>query len=291
MSIKISVNHVNKVFKVKSQHEGKSLQSEFTALKDINFEVKTGEFMVLVGPSGCGKSTLLDLLGGLTKPTSGKILLDGKPIIGPALDRGIVFQQYALFPWKTAQGNIEFGLEAKGVPTKERAELAREYLSLVGLTGFEHRYPHELSGGMKQRVAIARSLAYDPDVLLMDEPFAALDAQTRETLQSELLRIWEKTKKTIVFITHGIDEAVYLGQRVAVMTSRPGRIKQIIDIPLDSRTSEEDLRSLPGFVEIRHEIWSLLREEVIKAQETELHKSLSRPQAGKTKRGEVARHG
>ena len=173
---------------------------------------------------------MLDLLGGLTKPTSGRNIIDGKPIEGPGLDRGIVFQQYALLPWKTAKGNIEFGLESKGVPKKERAEISRYFLSLVGLSGFEDRYPHELSGGMKQRVAIARSLAFDPEVLLMDEPFAALDAQTRETLQTELLRIWEHTKKTIVFITHGIDEAVYLGQRVAVMTSRPERLNKLLII-------------------------------------------------------------
>ena len=289
MSVKISFQHVNKVFPIK-QEGRKNSKAQFTALQDIHFEVKTGEFMVLVGPSGCGKSTLLDLLGGLTKPTSGQILLDGKPIDGPSLDRGIVFQQYALFPWKTAQGNIEFGLEAKGVPKKERSERARHYLSLVGLSGFENRYPHELSGGMKQRVAIARSLAYDPDVLLMDEPFAALDAQTRETLQSELLRIWEQTKKTIVFITHGIDEAVYLGQRVAVMTSRPGKIKQIIDIPLESRTGEEDLRSDPEFAKIRHDIWSLLREEVAKAQELERNKRLAHSHKGHSKK-EVTIHG
>jgi len=273
MSVKISFQHVNKVFNIKQGNE-KNSQIQFTALQDINLEVKKGEFMVIVGPSGCGKSTLLDLLGGLTKPTSGKILIDGKSITGPNLDRGIVFQQYALFPWKTAQANIEFGLEAKGISKSERSERAKYYLSLVGLSGFENRYPHELSGGMKQRIAIARSLAYDPDVLLMDEPFAALDAQTRETLQSELLSIWEKTKKTIVFITHGIDEAVYLGQRVAVMTSRPGQIKQVIDVPFDSRASEEDLRSNPEFSKIRHRIWTLLREEVLKAQELERNKQL-----------------
>ncbi|MGF7031114.1 NitT/TauT family transport system ATP-binding protein [Paenibacillus mucilaginosus] len=279
MSVKIRISQVNKVFQV-------NRTESFTALQDIHLEVRTGEFMVLVGPSGCGKSTLLDLLGGLTKPTSGEILLDGRPITGPALDRGIVFQQYALFPWKTAKGNIEFGLEAKGVTKKEREEIARTYLSLVGLTGFEDRYPHELSGGMKQRVAIARSLAYDPEVLLMDEPFAALDAQTRETLQTELLRIWEQTGKTIVFITHGIDEAVYLGQRVAVMTSRPGRIKQVVDIPLASRSSEEDLRSDPEFIRTRHEVWSLLREEVLRAQEYEKNKA----RIGQKAKG-VALHG
>ena len=243
-----------------------------TALDDITLDVRAGEFLVLVGPSGCGKSTLLDLLGGLTAPTSGRILVDGAPVTGPGLDRGVVFQQYALLPWRTAQANVEFGLEAKHVPRRERAARAREHLDLVGLSGFADRYPHELSGGMKQRVAIARSLAFDPDVLLMDEPFAALDAQTRDGLQDELLRIWEKTGKTIVFITHGIEEAVYLGQRVAVMTSRPGRIKEVVDVPLTARSATEDLRSDPEFTRYRHHIWTLLRDEVAKARTQELHR-------------------
>lgn len=269
----IHFNNVSKTFKVRNTAEGRGAFTTFTAVKDVNLEVRDGEFMVIVGPSGCGKSTLLDMLGGLTKPSSGEILQSGRPIQGPGLDRGIVFQQYALFPWKTAKQNIEFGLEAKGVPRRERSERASHFLALVGLAGFEQRYPHELSGGMKQRVAIARSLAYDPEVLLMDEPFAALDAQTRETLQGELLRIWEQTKKTIIFITHGIDEAVYLGQRVAVMTSRPGTIKEIIDIPIDTRGAEEDIRSLPEFGELRHQIWGLLREEVSKAELLERNKA------------------
>ncbi|MEV6522905.1 ABC transporter ATP-binding protein [Longispora sp. NPDC051575] len=242
---------------------------DFTALSDISLDIRAGEFVALVGPSGCGKSTLLDLLGGLSRPTGGQILIDGNPVTGPGLDRGVVFQQYALLPWRTALGNIEFGLEAKGIGRRERAERSRHFLDLVGLDGFGDRYPHELSGGMKQRVAIARSLAFDPEVLLMDEPFAALDAQTRESLQDELLRIWERTGKTIVFITHGIEEAVYLGQRVAVMTSRPGRIKRVVDIPLDSRTSGGDLRADPEFVRLRHEIWELLRDEVRAAQASE----------------------
>lgn len=265
MADKIRFDSVTKVFTVRDTEKGKGSKKEFTAVKDLNFSVKDGEFLTLVGPSGCGKSTLLDLLGGLTKPTTGRILLDGKEITGPGLDRGIVFQQYALFPWKTARGNVEFGLEAKGVSKKERNELTQYFLSLVGLEGFEDRFPHELSGGMKQRVAIARSLAFNPDVLLMDEPFAALDAQTRETLQSELLRIWDKTKKTIIFITHGIDEAVYLGQRVAVMSTNPGTVKYMVDIPLDSRLNEVDIRSHAEFVKARHHIWSLLHEKVYQA--------------------------
>jgi NitT/TauT family transport system ATP-binding protein len=238
----------------------------FTALQDVDLDVRAGEFLCLVGPSGCGKSTLLDLLGGLTAPTSGRVLVDGRPVEGPGPDRGIVFQQYALLPWRTARGNVEFGLEATGVPRRERAGRAREYLDLVGLTGFESRYPHELSGGMKQRVALARSLAFDPDILLMDEPFGALDAQTRDLLQAELLRIWERTGKTVVFITHGIDEAVFLGQRVAVMTSRPGRIKHVLDVRLD-RHQTGDVRSTPEFVAYRHEVWTLLQDEVRRAQQ------------------------
>jgi NitT/TauT family transport system ATP-binding protein len=259
---KISIRDVGKVFRVRDA------ERPFTALDGVDLDVRDGEFLTLVGPSGCGKSTLLDLVAGLTPPTSGEILLDGAPITGPGLDRGIVFQQYALFPWRTALDNVAFGLEAKSVPRKEREDRARHYLDLVGLNGFERRYPHELSGGMRQRVAIARSLAFDPDVLLMDEPFAALDAQTRESLQEELRGIWDKTGKTIVFITHGIDEAVYLGQRVAVMTSRPGRIKQVIDVEFDSRAG--DLRADPRFGDYRHRLWKLLRDEVAAARAQEV---------------------
>ncbi|MFC5468132.1 ABC transporter ATP-binding protein [Cohnella suwonensis] len=283
MTAKISIQNVHKSFRInRNLNHLNEASKPMSALQDINLDVNPGEFMVIVGPSGCGKSTLLDLLAGLTKPDSGQILLDGKPIKGPNLDRGIVFQQYALFPWKTTLANVEFGLEAKGVGRKERRQIAKEFIELVGLTGFEHRYPHELSGGMRQRVAIARSLAYDPEVLLMDEPFAALDAQTRETLQSELLRIWEATKKTIIFITHGIDEAVYLGQRVAVMTSRPGRIKQVVEIPFESRSTEEDLRSEPEFARLRHEIWGLLKDEVSRAQKQEKSKSLDGVPVGRS---------
>ncbi|PKO47926.1 MAG: ABC transporter ATP-binding protein [Betaproteobacteria bacterium HGW-Betaproteobacteria-22] len=275
MSIKLRIQNVRKTFPVKPVKGQSHAGHDFIAVDNVSLDVKEGEFMVIVGPSGCGKSTLLDLLAGLTKPSSGQILLDNKPITGPALDRGIVFQQYALFPWLTALGNIEFGLEAKGIPAKQRRETARHFLDLVGLSKFENRHPNELSGGMKQRVAIARSLAYDPDVLLMDEPFAALDAQTRESLQAELLKIWEKSGKTIIFITHGIDEAVYLGQRVAVMTSWPGRIKEIIEIPDALRSKDEDVRSTAEFGQLRHQIWSLLREEVTRAQALEISRQLA----------------
>jgi NitT/TauT family transport system ATP-binding protein len=273
---KIEFVSVSKTFAVRSGRPGEL----FSALENVSFSVREGEFMVLVGPSGCGKSSLIDLLGGLTQPSSGQILLDGVPIEGPGLNRGIVFQQYALFPWRTALENVEFGLEAKRIPRAERRDIARHHLDMVGLSGFEGRFPHELSGGMKQRVAIARSLAYDPEVLLMDEPFAALDAQTRETLQLELLNIWEKSRTTILFITHGIDEAVCLGQRIAVMTSRPGRIKCIVDVPTEFRKRSDDIRSAPEFGQIRHEIWSLLRDEVLVAEQEERRKKLGgRPPA------------
>ncbi|MET8258736.1 ABC transporter ATP-binding protein [Micromonospora sp. NPDC005205] len=264
---KILFNRVSKTFPVRASRRGGA--GAVTALDEVTLGVRPGEFLVVVGPSGCGKSTLLDLLGGLTEPTAGRVLVDGRPVTGPGLDRGIVFQQYALLPWRTAAGNVAFGLEAKGVPRADRAALIEHHLDLVGLRGFADRYPHELSGGMKQRVAIARSLAYDPDVLLMDEPFAALDAQTRDSLQDELVRIWARTGKTIVFITHGIDEAVYLGQRVAVLTSRPGRLKQVIDIDLGDRDAVEDVRSTDAFRHHRHQIWTLLRDEVRAAQAAE----------------------
>ena len=285
---KLRLEHVRKEFIVRDAAGGRSARKRFTAVEDFTLDVRAGEFLTVVGPSGCGKSTLLDLLGGLTEPTSGRILLDGSPVTGPGLDRGVVFQQYALLPWRSARANVEFGLEAKGVGRAARARVADEYLDLVGLTAFADRYPHELSGGMKQRVAIARSLAFDPEVLLMDEPFAALDAQTRESLQDELLRIWRTTGKTIVFITHGIEESVYLGQRVAVMTPRPGRLQTVIDVDLagagdagpsgdasrtDGGPSDHsaddtggDVRSSALFGRYRHEVWSALHGSPTQAQ-------------------------
>lgn len=258
----ITIRNVTKTF------PGREGGLEFRALDNVSLDIAPGEFVALVGPSGCGKSTLLDLVAGLAEPTSGELLLGGTAITGPGLDRGVVFQQYALFPWRTAQANIEFGLEIKGIGRRKRAERAREVLELVGLTRFAKHYPHELSGGMRQRVAIARSLAYEPEVLLMDEPYAALDAQTREALQSDLRDIWERTGTTILFITHGIDEAIFLGQRVAVMTSQPGRIKTIIPIELANR-DVDDLRSTPNFVAYRRQIWGLLHDEVRKAFEAQ----------------------
>ena len=263
---KISLRGVGKQFVVRPTREQPNAVT-LDALTDIDLDVAPGEFLTLLGPSGSGKTTLLDLLGGLSRPSYGQVLVDGEEVTGPGLDRGIVFQQYALFPWRTALTNVTFGLEQQGLTKTERVAKAREYLSLVGLSGFEDRYPHELSGGMKQRVAIARSLAYEPDVLLMDEPFAALDAQTREQLQDELLRIWRTTGATVVFITHSIEEAIYLGQRVAVLTSRPGRVKEVIDIELGDRDGSHDLRSEPAFVAYRHQLWELLHDEIARARD------------------------
>ncbi|MCZ7403332.1 MAG: ABC transporter ATP-binding protein [Candidatus Methanoperedens sp.] len=268
---KIKAENIKKMFKIRSNGNSKNngnTSKELLALGGVNLSINKGEFLSIVGPSGCGKSTFLDLVGGLTKPNEGNIYIDGKPVNGPGLDRGIVFQQYALFPWRTAIGNVEFGLESKKIAKNERIEIAQKYLSLVGLAGFEDRYPYELSGGMKQRVAIARALAFDPDILLMDEPFGALDAQTREILQIELLRIWEETSKTILFITHSIDEAVFLSDRVAIMTARPGVIKKIVEIPLSRAVRfEDDVRTSNEFARSRHELWGLLKEEVVKAQQ------------------------
>lgn len=256
MSVKLKIENVSKYYKTKKKGKGKP--KKFLALQDLNLEIQNGEFLVVVGPSGCGKSTFLDIVAGLSKPSEGNILIDNKKVVGPALDRGIVFQGYALLPWRTVQSNVEYGLEIKKIPPAERAVISGEFLQLVGLENFKNSYPHELSGGMRQRVAIARSLAYDPQVLLMDEPFAAVDAQTREVLQDELLRIWEKTHKTIVFITHSIDEAIYLGDRVAVMTANPGTIKEIISVDLP-RPRDEKTRDASEFTILRSRIHEILQ--------------------------------
>lgn len=236
---------------------GKSERVE--VLKDFDLQVREGEFLSILGPSGCGKSTYLNILAGLAKKTGGTLEIDGMPLQGINRNQGVVFQGYALLPWRSVLDNIAVGLEIRGVSKAERRERAREYLDLVGLTGFATRFPHELSGGMRQRVAIARSLVYEPDVLLMDEPFAALDAQTRESLQDELLRIWDLHKKTIVFITHSLDEAIFLSDRVAVMTPRPGRIREIIDIDLE-RPRLPQVRNSHEFVHLRQRAWASLRE-------------------------------
>lgn len=263
---KIVARDINRIYHIKNKTDGKT--TEFQAIKNLDLTVNKGEFLAIVGPSGCGKSTFLDMIAGLAKPSSGEIFIDDKLITGPALDRGIVLQGYALFPWRTIRKNVEFGLEVKKVPKSQRAQISQKFIDLVGLQNFEDRYPHELSGGMKQRVAIARALAYDPEVLLMDEPFAAVDAQTRETLQEELLRIWEKTKKTIIFVTHGIDESVFLADRVAVMSANPGKIKEIVDINLPR--PRDGIRSSAEFGWYRHKIWELLQSEPVTSEKKQL---------------------
>jgi NitT/TauT family transport system ATP-binding protein len=237
---------------------------EVKALDEVSLTVDAREFVALLGPSGCGKSTLLYLIGGFLPVESGAITVDGKPVTQPGPDRGIVFQHVALFPWKTVRGNILYGLERQGMPKAEREQRAMEFIDMVGLAGFEDSYPSQLSGGMKQRTAIARTLAFDPSILLMDEPFGALDAQTRGLMQGESLRIWQRTPKTVIFVTHDVQEAVYLAERVAVMSARPGRIKTIVDTRFDKNDS--DIFKNPAFVEKVDEIWNLVREEAIKAQ-------------------------
>src|SRR5690348_17302250 len=220
---------------------------EVLALDQVSLEVGNREFVALLGPSGCGKSTLLYLIGGFLPVETGAILIDGQNVAGPGPDRGIVFQHFALFPWKTVRGNILYGLERQGMPRDEREKRAMDFIELVGLAGFEDSYPSQLSGGMKQRTAIARTLAIDPKILLMDEPFGALDAQTRSLMQSELLRIWQRSRKTVIFVTHDVQEAVFLAERIAVMSARPGHIKEIVEARFDR--DDPDLFRRPEFVE------------------------------------------
>jgi len=231
------------------------------ALTGLSLAVARGEFVSIVGPSGCGKSTFLNIVLGLIKHDSGALEFNGKPITGPSQERAMVFQEFGLLPWRTVAGNVELGLELKGIGAAERAQRAAELIKLVGLNGFEGHYPHELSGGMKQRVGLARALATEPEVLLMDEPFAALDAQTRDLMQTELLQIWERTKKTVLFVTHSIEEAAYLSDRVIVMTARPGRTKDVLKINLP-RPRDYEMRLTPEFNEIKSRIWEVLKEEL-----------------------------
>ncbi|WP_057093959.1 ABC transporter ATP-binding protein [Comamonas thiooxydans] len=259
-AIKIRARDVRMDFAI-ADERGRNRKQQIAALQDFNLDIREGEFFTLLGPSGCGKSTFLNVLAGLARKSGGSISIDGQPASGINREQGVVFQGYALFPWRTVLQNIEVGLEIRKIPKRERRETAEQFLHLVGLAGFGQRYPHELSGGMRQRVAIARSLAYSPSLLLMDEPFAALDAQTREILQSELLRIWEQHKTTIVFITHSLDEAIYLSDRIAVMTHRPGRIKSVLDIALP-RPRPAEIRHAPAFVQLREQAWDVLRDEV-----------------------------
>jgi NitT/TauT family transport system ATP-binding protein len=239
----------------------RSRDGEVVALSGVDLDVGKGEFVTIVGPSGCGKSTLLYILGGFIGADGGTIAVDGKPIAGPGVDRGVVFQEYALFPWLTVTQNIRYGLEMTGVPRDERGTIVERLIRTIGLEGFEHRFPRELSGGMKQRVAIARTLAYDPKILLLDEPFGALDALTRETMQDELLRIWQGTRKTVVMVTHDVNEAVYLSGRVLVMSQRPGRIVQEFAIALDRSGEREQTILTEPFNAVRNAVWLAVRRQ------------------------------
>ncbi len=230
-------------------------------LDDVSLSVADLEFVAIVGPSGCGKSTLLRIVNGLIPPDSGTICIDGRAVTGPGHGLGMVFQSFDLLPWRTAIGNIEFGMEMMDVPRRECRERAQRWMALVGLTGFEQAYPHELSGGMQQRVGIARALAIEPAVLLMDEPFGALDVQTRDLLQDELLAIWQRERKTVLFVTHSIEEAIYLADRIVLLTPRPARVERVLAVPF-GRPRSEDVKSDPTFVELRREIWQSLKQGV-----------------------------
>jgi len=250
---------IDRVSKTYADRRGQAIE----ALRDVSLTVESEEFVALVGPSGCGKSTLLNVVAGLTRPSAGAVELEGDFAPGRS-PTAMVFQESALFPWRTVQANVEFGLEELGVAPAERVRRAREHLALTGLAGFETRYPHQLSGGMRQRVGIARALAVDPAVLLMDEPFSALDAQTRRLLQEELLTIRERTRKTIVYVTHTIQEAVWLADRVVVLSRRPGRVLATVPIPLGRPRTEAQLVE-PGFVGAVERLWSLIKTEALGA--------------------------
>jgi NitT/TauT family transport system ATP-binding protein len=236
------------------------------ALDEVSLDVRDREFVALLGPSGCGKSTLLYLVGGFLPIETGTIRIGERAVAGPGPDRGIVFQHFALFPWKTVIQNVRYGLEKQGLSGEECDRRARQFIELVGLGGFEASYPSQLSGGMKQRAAIARTLAIDPGILLMDEPFGALDAQTRSLMQAELLRIWQGSRKTVVFVTHDVQEAVFLAERIAVMSARPGRIKELVDAKFDR--DDPELTKTRPFIEMVDHVWNLVRGEAIIAQGT-----------------------
>jgi len=236
------------------------------ALQNISLEIREREFMALLGPSGCGKSTLLYLIAGFLPVQEGCIDVAGRPVAGPGPDRGVVFQHFALFPWKTVEQNVLYGLERQGKPPAERRERARRFIELVGLKGFESAFPSQLSGGMKQRTALARTLAFDPRVLLMDEPFGALDAQTRSLMQEQLISIWQRSRKTVLFVTHDVQEAVLLAERIVVMSARPGAVKAIVENKADF--ADPARRKSQAFVEKVDEVWELVRTEALKAMET-----------------------
>lgn len=255
--VKVKIDQVKRVFNVRG--------NEVVALNGVDLDIMENEFVCVVGPSGCGKSTLLNMIAGLDKPSSGAIYLDGKEVDGPGPERGVVFQQYALFPWLTVEKNVAFGLKLRGMDKAQIEKETKKYLDMVELGAFAKSYPKELSGGMKQRVAIARAYAVNPEVLLMDEPFGALDAQTRTQLQTELLNTWEKEQKTCFFITHDVDEAIILAQRVVIMSARPGRIKEIVDINIPHPRTQET-KMTKEFQDLKNYIWGQVYQEYLEVR-------------------------
>ena len=251
-NIKVSIRNVVKKYDTRN--------GEMIALNGANLDIMENEFICVIGPSGCGKSTLLNIIAGLLEPTSGEVIVDGHKVEGTGVDRGVVFQQYALFPWLTVKKNVQFGLKLQGKSQKEMDAISEKYIKMVGLEKFTDSYPKELSGGMKQRVAIARAYAVNPSVLLMDEPFGALDAQTRTQLQTELLKTWQEENKTCFFVTHDIEEAIVLASRVVIMSARPGRIKEIIDIDIP-HPRDQATKMSPRFFELKIYIWSQVYQE------------------------------
>ncbi len=256
-NLKVKIDHVEKVFETK--------KGRMVALNGVDLDIRENEFICVVGPSGCGKSTILNIIAGLLPATSGAVYVDGNKVEGTGPERGVVFQQYALFPWLTVMKNVMFGLKLKGMKEPEAREIAMKYIKMVGLEEFVDSYPKELSGGMKQRVAIARAYAVQPEVLLMDEPFGALDAQTRTQLQTELLRTWEEERKTCFFITHDVEEAIILATRVVIMSARPGRIKDIVDINIPYPRDQETKMS-KEFMDLKNYIWGQVYQEYLEVR-------------------------
>lgn len=258
----VEVQRVSKIF----QKAVKNKSMEVKALAEVDFSIRQNEFVSIIGPSGCGKTTLLRIIDGLISCDGGQVIINGKKVTAPGPDRAVVFQTFALLPWRTVLANVEFSLELRGVPKEERTETARTYLERVGLAEFEHHFPHELSGGMQQRAGLARALAVNPLILLMDEPFGSVDAQTRQLLQEELLELWQREKKTVIFVTHSMDEAVYLSDRVVVMTARPGQVAEILQVPLPRPRTDSDVRRSREFVELTNYIWESLKKTMRREQ-------------------------
>lgn len=269
---RVEIVEVSKTFKVSS----KNPHGHLVALDSVTLDVPASSFTAIVGPSGCGKSTLLRIIAGLMRPDSGSVLIDGQSVYRPSEKVGMVFQHIGLFPWRTVLDNVAFGLEIRGFDKRERYAVAKRYIKLVGLEGFETYYPYQLSGGMQQRVGLARALALNPSVLLMDEPFGALDAITRRVLQEELLKLWERDRKTIVFVTHDLDEAIYLSDEVIVFTKRPGRLKARVEVDIDRPRDLSDPNVQNKYERFRNQLWQLIKEEITTSNLTQTATSISR---------------